>query len=495
FTHLVKTDANVNVAAGDFSITKRSMPHEAAREGPRGQTAPVDSAEPTKVELDSAWNVENGCCLLFLLLLPSLRQMWSSITMEDEAGNSELRWLMFEATAAFLIAVNSIVLGLEVQYTSANQDSSLPYMTSSIIFGIWFIFEVLVRLYHAGLIQFFINESRWWNIVDFLLMGVSILDIVLLLLGDSSTSLSSLKVLKMIRVVRLFRVFRFFQQLTTLALMVAESVKQLMWALSMFVLIMYIFAITLTSNCTDWLKGQVDFAKPDWESDIASTTQLGVREVHHFFGSVPRSAYTLFQTTLGGISWHEVTDALLYVDALSFCLMFAYLVFTILALLNVFTGVFVDNAVQNSKKQRQIQIEEALEKKRMGLDQIIEFFVATDLDGDGTISLQEIHELLQDPVMNAYFDIIGFRPGDARTLADLLDRDGSGTITLNEFINGCERMKGQAKGIDVHLLLLECHQMQEKLDRLDAATRGVPYQPSSKQSFGLSDGTCASKKP
>ena len=32
-------------------------------------------------------------------------------------------------------------------------------------------------------------------------MGVSILDIVLLLLGDSSTSLSSLKVLKMIRVV------------------------------------------------------------------------------------------------------------------------------------------------------------------------------------------------------------------------------------------------------------------------------------------------------
>ena len=237
--------------------------------------------------------------------------------------------------------VNSVLLGLEVQYTSSNLQPNLSFMLGSVLFGVWFIFEVFVRMYHAGPIQFFMNDSRWWNICDLFLMGVSVLDICLLLLGGASTSLSSLKILKMIRVVRLFRVFRFFQQLATLALMVAESVKQLLWALSMFVLIMYIFAITLTSSCTDWLKSQVDFSKPDWEWDVANTSQPGVKEVHHFFGSLPRSGYTLIQTTLGGISWHEVTDSLLYVDAISFCLMFAYLVFTILALLNVFTGLAV----------------------------------------------------------------------------------------------------------------------------------------------------------
>lgn len=46
-------------------------------------------------------------------------------------------------------------------------------------------------------------------------------------------------------------------------------------------------------------------------------------QVHHFFGSLPRSVYTLFQTTLGGISWYEVTDALAHVDSMSFALMFA----------------------------------------------------------------------------------------------------------------------------------------------------------------------------
>ena len=106
----------------------------------------------------------------------------------------------------------------------------------------------------------------------------------------------------------------------------------------------YVFAITLTSSCTDWLKEQVDFQVPGWEQRILAGTQgtgwdrsslqhgfasssicghldfflflSGVKEVHHFFGNIPRSVYTLFQTALGGISWYEVTDALANVDML-----------------------------------------------------------------------------------------------------------------------------------------------------------------------------------
>ena len=74
--------------------------------------------------------------------------------------------------------------------------------------------------------------------------------------------------------------------------------------------------------------------------------------------------------------------------------------------------------------------------------------------------------------VKAYFDIIGFRPGDASLLAELLDHDGSGDISLNEFITGCERMKGEAKGIDVHRLLMECACLHEKLDALHETLTG-----------------------
>lgn len=250
--------------------------------------------------------------------------------------------------------------------------------------------------------------------------------------------------------------------------MVADSVRQLLWALVMFILIMYVWAVTLTEGCTDWLKLHVNVT----DGDAAIARQIedsqvdGLKEVHRFFGSLDRSIYTLFQVSLGGVSWHQVTDAVGYVDWFYFMLLFAYVIFTILALMNVFTGVFVDKAVQNSKKQRKSQIEEAIDKKRTILDQIVEFFVATDVNSDGTISAEEIHTLLHDPVMSAYFDMIGFRPGDAKLVAELLDHDNSGDISLHEFINGCERLRGDAKGIDIHLLLMECYQINDKLDRL-----------------------------
>ncbi|CAJ1401229.1 unnamed protein product [Effrenium voratum] len=401
---------------------------------------------------------------------------------QDAGQPSEIRWLIFEFFAACMIAANSLALGVEVQYSSQNSANSAVLMGFSLFFANWFILEVIIRMRVVGIGPFFCDDDRVWNLFDLALAFVSVFELSMVVFGSNAkSSFSSIKAIKILRMVRLFRVFRFFRQLATLALMVADSVRQLLWALVMFLLIMYVFAITLTSSCSDWLKERVDF-EADWQEQVGNSTELGVKEVHHFFGSLPRSVYTLFQTTLGGISWYEVTDALAHVDSMSFALMFAYIIFTILALMNVFTGVFVDNAVQNSKKQRKIQIDEALDKKRTMLDQMIEFFVATDLDGDGTISLEEIQVLLEDPVMSAYFDMIGFRPSDAKMLAQLLDRDGSGEVTLTEFIAGCDRMRGEAKGVDVHLLLLECYQISERIERLEKALPGSPPPTPTRQS-------------
>lgn len=390
----------------------------------------------------------------------------------DSLDPAEIRWLMFEFFAAMMIVVNSVVMGLEVAHLASHMSPSQPLQIISLLFTNWFILEVIIRLRVTGIREFFTKDNWMWNWCDLSLVFISIFELGYTSFGTSSTSgrspLSTLRAIKIIRVVRLFRLFRYFPQLAKLALMVADSVRQLLWALVMFILISYVWAVTLTEGCTDWLKLYVNVT----DGDAAVARQIedsqidGLKEVHRFFGSLDRSIYTLFQVSLGGVSWHQVTDAVGYVDWFSFMLLFAYVIFTILALMNVFTGVFVDKAVQNSKKQRKSQIEEAMDKKRTILDQIVEFFVATDVNGDGTISADEIHSLLHDPVMSAYFDMIGFRPGDAKLVAELLDHDNSGDISLHEFINGCERLRGDAKGIDIHLLLMECYQINDKLDQL-----------------------------
>jgi len=381
------------------------------------------------------------------------------------------RWLIFEFFAAMMIVVQSIILGLEVEHLAHNADPSQALLILNLLMTNWFVLEVIIRMRVAGVWEFFSNDQWMWNWTDTLLVIISIFELALTSFGSAGgrSPLTSLKAIKIIRVVRLFRLFRFFPQLARLAMMVADSVRQLLWALVMFMLIMYVWAVTLTDASVDWIKTYVNVSDANVEEQIEKSS-TEVQKVHLYFGNLSRGIYTLFQVSLGGISWREVTDAVSVVDTTSFLLLFAYIIFTLLALMNVFTGVFVDNAVQNSKKQRKSQIEEAIDKKRTILDQIVEFFVATDVNGDGTISSDEIQFLLHDPVMSAYFDMIGFRPGDARLLAELLDHDNSGDISLDEFITGCERMRGEAKGIDVHLLMMECYQIHEKLDRLHERT-------------------------
>lgn len=392
--------------------------------------------------------------------------MGKSTNMDFE-DISIFRWLIFEFFAAMMIVVQSIILGLEVEHLAHNAEPSQALLILNLLMTNWFVLEVIIRMRVAGVWEFFTNDQWMWNWTDMLLVIISIFELAVTSFGSSGgrSPLTSLKAIKIIRVVRLFRLFRFFPQLARLAMMVADSVRQLLWALVMFMLIMYVWAVTLTDASVDWIKTYVNVSDANVQEQIEKSS-IELQKVYLYFGNLSRGIYTLFQVSLGGISWYEVTDAVSYVDTTSFLLLFAYIIFTLLALMNVFTGVFVDNAVQNSKKQRKSQIEEAIDKKRTILDQIVEFFVATDVNGDGTISSDEIQFLLHDPVMSAYFDMIGFRPGDARLLAELLDHDNSGDISLDEFITGCERMRGEAKGIDVHVLMMECYQLHEKLDRL-----------------------------
>merc|ERR1712190_180155 len=51
---------------------------------------------------------------------------------------------------------------------------------------------------------------------------------------------------------------------------------------------------------------------------------------------------------------------------------------------------------------------------------------------------------------------------DARSMFKLLDRDGSGLIDIDEFCDGCLRMKGEAKSFDIQCLIYESQRLISK---------------------------------
>lgn len=178
--------------------------------------------------------------------------------------------------------------------------------------------------------------------------------------------------------------------------------------------------------------------------------------VETWFGSLGRTLYTLLLSILGGVSWHLVCDLLLEIDILSASLLLFYIMFTMFSVLNVITGVFVDTAIQTSNSQRDIQIEREMELKDSFLKSLKDFFEALDTDGSGSIHLEEIKIMLQDPTLAAYFAVLGFDEVNANQIFHLLDDDESGEVSIEEFLEGCSKLKGAARSIDVHALMHQC---------------------------------------
>merc|ERR1719168_218379 len=82
-----------------------------------------------------------------------------------------------------------------------------------------------------------------------------------------------------------------------------------------------------------------------------------------------------------------------------------------------------------------------------------------DTTGDGGISQEEMEQFLEDPDLCMYIEALGIFANDARVLFKLLDRDGSGLIDIDEFCDGCMRLKGEAKSFDVNCMIYESRKM------------------------------------
>jgi Ca2+-binding EF-hand superfamily protein len=343
-----------------------------------------------------------------------------------------------------------MLIGVTTEHLTTH-DEEAPWMKfiSYLCTGFFFI-ELIMRLV-LHKVNYFLMEERNWNCFDFTLVALSIVDLIMEIVGSGASSVgSSLKTIKMLRIVRIFRVFRFFKELSLLAAMIADSVKSLLWALVMLTIIIYVFAICFTQGVTAHmvLKGEDPLLMA-------------------MFGSLGTTVYSLIMAMLGGIDWGEVSTPLMDVGGIMFCLFMFYIFFVLLAVLNIITGVFVDNAVETAKSQRDFIIQRAREQDHQWAQSMKQLFIEMDEDESGTVSWMEMESHFQDLHVQGLFSMLGLNPTDLAQLFKLIDDDESGEVNIDEFLDGCLRLRGEAKSVDVHAVIRANKKIEGRLEGLE----------------------------
>jgi Ca2+-binding EF-hand superfamily protein len=306
-----------------------------------------------------------------------------------------------------------------------------------------------------------------WRIVDVFVVVISIIDNVVGVMNwvtraapnqteSLLASVSILRIVRVLRVAKLARVVRlltFFRELRLMVDNILSCTKPLLWVIVILGMTFYVFAVALTSGVVSHLDSGRLWRDP------------GVESLRGSFGSLGNSLITLYMAMAGGKDWGDFYDMLEPVAVQYRALFLVFLTFTIFALLNVVTGVFVDAATIASQNNQQTIINEELHAKRQYLRQLKEIFGQMDVDHDGTITREEFTSALENESVVANFRALKLRADDAVQLFRLLDVDGSGSINTGEFLEGCYELQGETRNIDAKIMKMQLTWLVEQIDR------------------------------
>mmetsp|Transcript_47285 Transcript_47285/g.96300 ORF Transcript_47285/g.96300 Transcript_47285/m.96300 type:complete len:530 (+) Transcript_47285:31-1620(+) len=371
---------------------------------------------------------------------------------------------MFESMFAFAIFTNSIFIAVQVEMTANSPgrppDRVLFFIAS--VYTLLFTVEFCLRVTAFGP-RVFCGEDWCWMLLDVCVVFSSLLEFALELQmhqeDSSSNAFSNMRLLRVLRVakvtraLRIVRVVKFVRSLKSLLFCIGRTLRALAWSLVLLMLIVFVFGLIFTDITSEYL------TQTDTVVDPITAGTLRTR-----FGGLELSMHTLYGSITGGFTWVEARDAFGEISFVWGILFEGYISFCLFAVLNVMTGVFCHSAIESADKDHEMNLQILATEREKYFRAVKRLFARLDADADGGITATEFEVALQDKTLISVFDALEISVEDAWNLFRTLDSDGDSHVGPQEFIDGCLRLKGPARSIDVVCIKRDLNTLMQKLD-------------------------------
>eukprot|EP00929_Paragymnodinium_shiwhaense_P026826 TRINITY_DN1586_c0_g1_i1.p1 TRINITY_DN1586_c0_g1~~TRINITY_DN1586_c0_g1_i1.p1 ORF type:complete len:731 (-),score=114.70 TRINITY_DN1586_c0_g1_i1:429-2621(-) len=365
----------------------------------------------------------------------------------------------FDYLSALFILANSVVVGANTDFVAKNLEAELPgsFRVFDLLFCAVFTNELILKLFVHRLNFYFLADYKW-NVFDTILVCMQLFEEILAaVVGTAETApppsnsqltdaeaaeqaeqssgigmnfsfMRVLRILRLVRIVRLFRVLRVIGELRTIVASIIGCLKPLVSAMLLLLLMIYVVGVFFTQAVSTHL-----LEDPSAEPNPA---------LKENFGSLAQSLFSLFQCVLGGMDWGDVANPLTHEMSTVYGLVFAfYIIFAVLAMMNVMTGVFVEAALAISKRDEEVYM----------VNHMKQLLKITDVDDSGEVSWEEFQAQLDNPDMLEYFKCIDVDPSEGQNLFNILDVEETGSLDAAQFVSGCLKLRGPARALDLEI--------------------------------------------
>lgn len=377
-----------------------------------------------------------------------------------------------DAIMGFVILANSAVIGLETD--AAQYDLDPPNDTRFIILENLFLVIYLIELSLHIWLEGIRYCSTGWGAFDTFIVGVGCLTTwIIAPMGNSLNEVQQVsdkimigRVCRLLKLARAIRMMSRFKILWSMVRGLFNALGVLLWTFVLVTTLLFLFAVAgveLVGREEHWVNPERE-GDEEWEA----VKELALNQ----FGTMFSAMLTLLQfMTLD--SWIGVVQPIVYEKPALMLYFLVVILVCAIALMNLVTATIVNSALDASAEDKSAEKVWLAAQRLAVKDKLAAAFTQGDSDGDGFLTKEELQEHFEsDKTIQMQLEVFGSLE-DILGLYDIIDREGSGSLTIHRLLDGLSKYRE-----DKHGFLLQCihDQLMEETSARRPSRIGTPSQ-------------------
>lgn len=378
------------------------------------------------------------------------RRSWNSTR---KCLDQVLKGQVFECCCMMAILCNVVLVVIESDKLSEDKDVPLWIDVATNAFLIFYFTEMTLKLYTF---RYYYFEDPW-NILDSVVVG---LDVLFVVLGAAFRDLPSISILRTARLLRLgkaVRVANSFHELHCLIRSFFCAFKAIFWGMIMVIMTLILWSI-LAVKLIHPVNERVAQKKPWLYEDCYRCNKA--------FLTVFDSLLTFWKQLVAGDSWGELSEPIVEEAPWTFVFFFLVLVTVNLMLLNLILSVIVEAgtaAEAADERDRCIQVEAEVIKAE---EKLVDLCRALDAGETGSLTLNDfIDGYEKNDEFRRCLQVMHVTASDVHIIFNICDDDYSGEVDYQEFVNQIRRMKHSGEQMLLYYIL-EIRQLMRQMRNL-----------------------------